>query len=214
MSDKPRPNFAMRNPHGMVDIETLDTKHTAAIVSIGAVIFDPFHLDTVESIRKHTYYARVNPEDAVNRGCTMSASTVMWWMGLPKHVQDASFKGESVSLLQAMQDVRNFFQDGPVKPNFIWAQDPDFDCKILEHAAERTRERWPFPFYQGRSCRTIYDLAWPNGDKPDIRVGDHHNALDDAITQALLVQTAILRLGQNQTWEPEHADAIKAIKLK
>ena len=44
----------------MVDIETMDTEPTAAILSIGAVAFDKRQTSSPESLREGAFYARIS----------------------------------------------------------------------------------------------------------------------------------------------------------
>lgn len=73
-------------------------------------------------------------------------------------------------------------------PQRVWAKDPDFDVVILRNAFAQIGEMFPFKFWETRSVRTITELAYPDGDPPPIGVGVAHNAKDDAIRQALMVQ--------------------------
>lgn len=59
----------------MIDIETLDNKPTASIVSIAAAFFDPRTGEIGMSI-----YIPVNVADAQYKGATIGADTVKWWM--------------------------------------------------------------------------------------------------------------------------------------
>lgn len=174
----------------MVDIETMDTCATAAILTIGAVIFDPFGLDTEDSIRaneKNLFKATISLEDNQAQGRTFSAGTIAWWLQQEKAAQDALFQGHIDNLKQALTKFRMFIQQG-IQPGRIWAKSPDFDCVILQNAFNSVGIMWPFKFWESRCVRTVTELAYPEGDAPVIGVGVAHNALDDSIRQALMVQ--------------------------
>jgi hypothetical protein len=58
----------------MVDIETLDTQISAAIVSIGAVVFDPRGEDYQE-----TFSLTIDEKSNRWHGRTVSDATLEWW---------------------------------------------------------------------------------------------------------------------------------------
>ena len=63
----------------------------------------------------------------------------------------------------------------------VWGNGADFDNPILAAAYRRLNMPLPWGAYAGRCYRTLKSL------RPDIRLerqGTHHNALDDAVSQA------------------------------
>jgi hypothetical protein len=184
----------MRNTtHIMVDIETMSTASNAAILSIGACAFDPAQLDDFDSITDR-FYTTISIESNEAAGRDISGGTIAWWLQQSKAAQEALFEPPIRTLHAALTEYRIWADELRPKFNFVWANDPDFDCVILKNAADATKVKWPFPYYLNRSVRTIKHLAWPNDDAPNLRVGTvHHRAVDDAVVQALYVQ-----LGWNQ----------------
>lgn len=177
----------------MVDIETMDTEPTAAVLSIGAVIFDPFYGDTQETIRGNNtrcFYTAISLESNIALGRTMSPSTVLWWMQQTKAAQDAFLAESRANLSTALNKFLQFVAGQSPTPDRVWAKGPDFDCVTLQSAMKSASARWPFKYHRARCVRTIMDVAYPDGDFPKIGVGTAHNALDDAILQTLCVQHA------------------------
>jgi 3'-5' exoribonuclease Rv2179c-like domain len=173
----------------MVDIETLDTLPTAAVLTIGAVLFDPRGRDTEESLRQGKTFYRVIPRDSnATYKRTESEDTLKWWAEQNAEAFAALTEGPFTPLDIALRELNEFLQSGEHKTGRMWANDPDFDCVILQDACRSTKAKWPIPFYMNRSVRTIKDLAYPDGEVPKIGVGVAHNALDDSIRQALVVQ--------------------------
>lgn len=190
----------MINCEVMTDLETMDVAETAAITSIGAVVFDPYTCtDTPDTLRADGFYRTISLEDNVNRGRSMSPGTVIWWMQQSDDARQALVQN-NISLLQAMSDFRRWLQNRPQKITAAWAKSPDFDYSILKSAFKTVRETWPIKFWETRCVRTVESMGFPNGaDKPEWRIGEHHNALDDAITQALMIQLCYKRLGLSHT---------------
>lgn len=189
----------------MVDIETLGTRPGCPVVTIGAVLFDPRSCDTVDGMMSRGWLWRVDLKDAVQNSNGVDADTLRWWFGQDPAAIRALVEGESVGLKTALFELSNFCQ-GATLPKFggarpratlFWAKSPDFDGKILEDSYARCSLPMPFRFFEYRCVRTVQDLAWPNGpqDRPSFAVGVAHNALVDAVSQALTVQAAYHQLG-------------------
>lgn len=164
----------------VLDIETLDTKETAVILSIGAVKFDPM---------KDGYQAFEVKIDTNQPGRTVSASTVEWW-DLPQNAAAKADldKGLKVSLRDALGKLAVFMYGA----NQVWACDPDFDLKILSNAYEQDGTKTPYKYSSGRSIRTIEDLFFGGCQRNkgglfyqnDLK----HNALSDCILEMRVVK--------------------------
>lgn len=177
--------------HIQLDLETMSTRHDAAVLAIGAVVFDPHGSDTEESLRadptRHFYctISLLSNEQAKRH---ISAATIVWWLQQGKAAQDALMSGHQENLKNGCFKFRKWLSDLPVMPKRIWAKSPDFDCTILSNAHATVEEPWLFKFWETRCVRTLVETAYPDIDPPTIGVGTAHNALDDAIRQSLMVQ--------------------------
>lgn len=190
----------MAEEHCMIDIETMGTSPTAAILTIGAVMFDPRGQDTEESLRsKSQLFGPITFESNEQEGREFAINTIKWWLQQSSEAQEALFAGNQTSLRLALESFRQWVVGAAPKPTRVWAKDPDFDCVILKNAMDKCNMYWPFKFWESRSVRTIMELAYPAGglagDFPLIGVGVAHNAQDDAIRQALAVQHSYKILG-------------------
>lgn len=169
------------NSHIMIDIETLDTNPTAAIIEIAAVEFYP-ERGLKDCIGGRTFSTDVDLDSAVKAG-TVSGATLEFWLGQPARVTDKS----APSLSRALSLLMCFIRETPGEIN-LWANSPSFDMVILEHAYRQIELRAPWTHRQLRDVRTICWAASLSVDS--FRVGRQHHALDDAITQALAVTAA------------------------
>lgn len=182
----------MINPHLMVDLETMSTRHTAAIASIGAVVFDP----NAESLEHcPTFYQTVCLESNDRDGRHFSGSTIVWWLKQSEAAR-AALLTDSLPLHGALMRLQRFIQDH--RPLLCWANSPSFDCAILRSAFAHHHMHFPFEYYNERDLRTIKDAAYPNGDAPNCQRGVAHGALDDALAQAELVQRCHAAIRENQ----------------
>ena len=172
----------------------------AAILTIGAVVFDPRGNDTEESMRAKLddgmgFSTRCSLESNMVIGRTVSAGTIMWWMKQSDEARNALIDDKQYPVGMALKHFRQWITALRPKATRVWAKDPDFDCNILANAMKQTHEIWPFHFADNRSVRTVMDLAYPNGDFPHIGKGVAHDAYDDAVRQALCVQHSYKILG-------------------
>ena len=191
----PLPDYCVWGTDAMLDIETLSTEPNAVILSIGAIKFNPQILNTPEELNEYTFYRNIEREDSQRYNLHVDLATVQWWAAQHPDAQ-AALLVDPHPLKPTIAEFNKWLTDYP-RVNRIWAKDPDFDVVITRSSFKATGfKMFPIPFWLTRSVRTIMDLAYPNGhDAPTIRIGTHHNALDDCITQALLVQNCHGRLG-------------------
>lgn len=164
----------------MVDIETLGTKPGSAIVSIGAVAFDP---DAGTLGVEH--YGVVSLASSLAYGATVDADTVSWWGRQKPEAQRVLFEALSpnaASLHAALADLSTFLRSiGDVAGLRIWGNGSDFDNVLLLAAYQQTGSVAPWEFWNNRCFRTAKNMF--RGFEPT-REGEHHNALDDARHQA------------------------------
>lgn len=173
----------------MLDLETMDTASTAAVTAIGAVFFEP-----QTEVFGNEFYISIDLESAVNSGRTMSAGTVKWWLTQSQEAQKAMTEDVTAQKI-AVNKFAMWLSEQPFKLQRIWAKSPEFDITIMQSLFKTESKNWPFQFWSNRDVRTLEDLAWPNGDKPKGRIGVHHNAVEDAKTQARIVQMGYAQLG-------------------
>lgn len=184
---------SMPDRHMMVDIETLDTAVSAAIVAIGAVTFDP----RGDGITKEDlFHCTIDTKSNVAHGRTVSEATMNWWEIQSEEAKKAVFDGPHTELSTAIRQFCQWINSLQPTCTRIWAKDPDFDIMILKNACEKLNIMWPFKFWESRSCRTAMEMAYPEGDFPQLLMdGPKHDAIADAKVQCLEIQHAYYVLG-------------------
>lgn len=160
----------------MLDLETMGSGPQAAIIAIGAVEFDIPARQLGER-----FYTVVDLESAVDQGGIMDAATVLWWMKQSDAARAAFQRpGEGIgtALYRFVAWIRG---RGPRADLRVWGNGAAFDNVILAAAYRRRHAPPPWDYWNDRCYRTVKALH------PDVkmqRTGDHHNAIDDAISQA------------------------------
>lgn len=159
--------------HIMIDLETMGTRPNAPIVSIGAVAFDAGGVH-------RAFYANVDLGSAVNSGAEIAPSTVEWWLGQSDEARAALLaKDDEYSLVGALTEFSKWAHLDRISG--VWGNGASFDNVILSESYNRAAVPCPWPFWQDRCYRTVKNM-YPGVEM--VRSGTHHNALDDARTQA------------------------------
>lgn len=164
--------------HIMIDIETMGTRPTAPIVSIGAVAFDD------KGIHKK-FYRVVNLESAVAGGGIIEPSTVMWWLTQSEEARVALTDDIDEPLSVVLEAFALWITDlpgGPSAVRGVWGNGATFDNVLVAEAYKRLDMLAPWPFWKDRCYRTVKNM-FPAVEL--VREGTHHHALADAETQAL-----------------------------
>lgn len=159
----------------MLDIETMDSASTAAIVSIGAVQFD---METAETGKQ--FYANIDLQSCIDAGLTVSASTIMWWMSKDKEAQN-SLIDNPISLFTALNSFNEWLYEINGENCEIWANSPSFDCVILKNAFNAIKVQPEWRYYNERCVRTL--TAFNPGIRKQIINDLPHDALNDCLYQ-------------------------------
>lgn len=170
----------------MIDIETLGTRPGSVTVSIGAV---EFNAETGTIGRQ--FYTRVSPKDGFKQGLTIDVDTVLWWMQQDENARQTTFFGEQDTLWFALHRLGEWVKVNSTPDLRVWGNGPSFDLVQLEEAYRSVNQDAPWSFRAHRDLRTLRDIT--GVDIP--QVGTTHNALDDAMAQAMAVIKAYEVLG-------------------
>ncbi|MBP6861331.1 MAG: 3'-5' exoribonuclease [Neisseriaceae bacterium] len=180
----------------MIDIETLGTDHTAPILSIGAVFFDP-----EEGALGRTFYKVIDLISAAEHSI-IDADTVKWWMRQSEEARAIFNQYEAVTLSEALNALSEFIsENGDPNKIKVWGNGSNFDNTILRVNFDKVGISTPWKFYNDRDVRTIVDVT-RSVTGVDVRKeftleGTVHNALDDALHQVKYVNHAYKLLRDN-----------------
>lgn len=162
--------------HVMLDIETLDTKPSAVVASIGAVKFDP----STNELGKGVSW-NLDMDQQLTLGRTVSANTLQFWFNQDKAVQESTFLTLRSNPKAVLDELVSMCKDC-----CVWGNGASFDNVIIHSLAETygmDSSREPWPFWMDRCFRTVVQLFDPEKElrsDNDMR----HDALADAEQQA------------------------------
>ncbi len=172
----------------MVDLETFGTGRDAAIVSVGAVRFDPF-TGEVDNAEPFTFHQKVQLSGDIGK---LDASTVKWWLEQSPEARAALLSDPRLPLSEVLNNFGLWLCRDTVKG--FWANGPTFDEMILRDAFARLNVHWPIEFRASRDCRTVFEMG-KRLDVPKPSNSLQHDALADAIYQARYVCAIYKDLG-------------------
>lgn len=155
----------------MLDIETLGTQPGSAIISIGAVKFNDREV-------RDEFYERIDLESCINIGLKMQPQTVIWWLQQNDAARNEICQ-QGKPITEVLANFSKWVDDSNAE---IWGNGATFDNVLLScayHAASLAR---PWKYSGDRCYRTLKNM-FPNIEFA--RIGTHHNALDDAKSQAV-----------------------------
>jgi hypothetical protein len=166
----------------MIDIETLDLKPSAVVLSVGVVRFSQVHGIS----GKYSQHMRVDLQSQFDAGRTVSQGTVLWWMDQSDEARSAAFGSSYRVPITAVWDQINDMLKGV---HAVWAKSPSFDMVILESLFREVDADPPWHYRDLRDVRTIMAEARldPNWVPLDMHGKIMHNAVDDCKWQILQV---------------------------
>jgi hypothetical protein len=171
--------------HATIDLETIDTRPQATVLSLGAVKFDPF--SSAEPYN-HLYF-KISIDDQHRLGRTANDSTLEWWATQDPAIMEEAFdQTDAITVEQALAQLNKFI----VGVDVLWGQGYGFDYTIIEDMYRSLHTPIPYNFWQVRDSRTLFSAC---ASDPRKRIqSDLHNALADAVFQSKAIQIAYKEL--------------------
>lgn len=168
--------------HLMVDLETLAVSPRSVVLSLGAIHFDPYSDWFGESIY---FRISIDDQDALNR--EIDPATIEWWSKQDPEIMNEAFGEDGrLSLSNAIDQFHKFAWGCDA----FWSHGATFDLVIIEDIYKQLQRSVPWQYWQLRDTRTLFDL----GVDPEMPKENKHDALQDAIRQAIGVQNVYSKL--------------------
>ena len=162
----------------MLDLETLGTRPGCTVLSIGAVAFD-----AATGLLGPEFHMHITRESCEAAGLLEDTYTLAWWdeqSDAAKQVFKECAQGERLFI--ALGQFGEYLETLGGEQVRVWGNGADFDNAILAHCYAVVGMRTPWAYNKSRCYRTLKSLH------PQIEFvsqGVHHNALDDAKSQAM-----------------------------
>lgn len=172
----------------MIDLETMAVSPRATVLSLGAVKFNPRGNGVGEKL-----YFRIDIDDQDLLKREVDPSTLDWWSKQdPKIMEEAFSPDDRVPLKDAMDQFHRFAWGCDA----FWSHGATFDLVIIEDIYRQLNKSLPWNYWQLRDTRTLFDLGYD----PDMPQNSKHDALQDAIRQAVGVQNIFAKLSNRRSF--------------
>ena len=146
-----------------IDLETLSTFPTAAIIAIAAKVFKPVYDEDFDG---EQFRVNINPMSCIVNGFHVEEETCKWWSEredtVKKNMLNPSFppQGIATALDSFVSWIEQLKLDYECDDVVIWMEGTDFDGAILRNALrrmfpERGRKAVPWHYRQLRDARTF-----------------------------------------------------------
>jgi len=169
-----------------LDIETLDTRSSAVVLSIGLCEV------TREGV-SNAFKINLDIQSQIDAGRTISSNTLQWWMIQDSETRNAAFYNPQ-DVKEALLIVRQRLSKEAAS---VFVKGPAFDAAILDDLAATFNVAPVCYFRRWRDIRTLDDVIEMAGNKDlqyawyeaqvDLAPDRAHDARADAIGQGLLL---------------------------
>lgn len=190
----------------MIDLETLDTKPSAIVLSIGAVIWETIQFeDEPLAWRPVERFLRVlNIQEQADNRRTVSQDTFLWWQRQDTTAREEAFNPVRQSCHQTYCDLRDFvakYTDHPSpdqRVNAFWASPATFDFPIWEDLAMDFGNLVPWRYNQKYDVRTVVREAGISArEHSDVALdGVPHTPVYDCEWQISILTAARRKIGR------------------
>jgi hypothetical protein len=180
------------NSDVMIDCETLATGVKPVILTLGACKFDPLG-DEINNPKMEALYLRIDIDSQIAVDRDVSDDTIEWWgrqseVARDEALGDGTPENPRYTLEEAMDMLYKFCWGA----KRVWSNGATADIIWCETAFKQVQRALPWKFWQVRDVRTAFDL----GINPNMPEVTEHNALADAINQAIGIQTVYRELSR------------------
>lgn len=173
----------------MIDIECLGRRPFCPLLSIGACVFRtdidpeaPLDPNCAVPLIADVFYVAIDLQSCLDLGLKIDADTLAWWMEQTPEARKVFTDPNRMPLPAALDAFTTWANSRPL---IVWGNSARFDLGITEAAYTACgKSGTPWEFRNERCYRTIKNIPEARSIECP-KYGTHHNALDDAIAQAL-----------------------------
>ena len=176
--------------HATLDLETLDVRPSATVLTLGGVKFNPYN----DSEPYSELYFKISIDDQDRLGRTVDDGTIAWWSQQDPAIMEEAFDQSNPNEVMTVEQALASISRWCVGVDTLWGQGYGFDFTMLEDMYRNAGKPIPWQFWQIRDSRTLFGVL-KNGDPRKRMQTNLHNALADAYFQAKAIQIAFDELG-------------------
>lgn len=178
----------------MFDLETLDTKPSAVILSIGAIIWEQKDNGWTEI---DSFLRILSLEDQLLAGRTIDGDTQSWWRKQSEAAKAEAFGKDRDNSCTALNDFVDFARLENHITSF-WANPSTFDFPIWDDLAMTFERSVPWTYRQKYDVRTVVRKAQYSAKDHNYShiTGVPHAPLYDCRCQVDLLTAARVKLGR------------------
>jgi hypothetical protein len=173
----------------MIDLETLDTRPEAQILTIGGVKFNPFTWDEPHS----PFSYRFDIDEQEQLGRTVSEDTLNnFWAKQSDEIIEAAFSPhDRTGCRDVLRDLKKWY----VGCDRVWSQG-EFDTVMIENMCRQLGEPIPWAFWTVENCRTILNRM-PTDPRKSLNFAAH-DAVEDCKAQVYALRKAFEHFGMKR----------------
>lgn len=166
----------------MLDLETLGFQSNSAILSIGAVSFDP---KTGETFDK--FYEHLDVQEQLDKGAVVNESTIKWWFDQSHEARDEAAQ-PGMFVENALEEFDEFCESQKEhgQPVLVWGNGARFDLGLLNDIYRRWKKKTPWGMRDEMCYRTVKAL-YPKYFNLEFKGVRHHPIADCEYQIACLV---------------------------
>jgi hypothetical protein len=197
------------NPlHAMIDLETLDTETSAVVLSVGMVVYDPLTIVRSDLSRLHKLYYSLDIQPQLEQGRTIGGDTVVWWSKQSTEARQVFTEYPKTHPIGVLSNIYDMLREYRIQ--HVWGNGVDFDNAIITSLAKSFGAPKPLNYKHNRCFRTLKALLGHHiPAHATMPIGTHHNALDDAVYQA--VQHGYMHRAYTNAAFPDVQDLIESV---
>jgi len=185
--------------HCMIDLETMSSDSHAAIVAIGALIFDPIgdeplspaEWEGTEPTGARGFYRNISLHGQADAGRDISGKTIEWWLEQDFLAQQRLRVPKRYMLRETLTEFYTWYKYHEIEK--LWSH-ATFDAVILSNAYDAVFLGRPYSRTDCMDVRTIYNMAYPGEKVPGVTTLNAHDAIWDCYRQIQGVQRCYKRL--------------------
>lgn len=176
------------------DFETLDTKSTGVVLSLGVVLFDITQENTFDELVSQGMEVFFDQESQIEKGRTVSEDTKAWWALQGEEAQrclNPEHQSDPKKLHVYLNQLYTALQFQPDRKSTRWFSRGCFDNNFLESLCDSYEIDMPYKYWCWRDARTYLDALGigtlnQKMDKPENMIA--HNAHHDSAFEAYMLQ--------------------------